>query len=95
MNDDNNKETLLKKLSILDFIAVDLALFLDTHPNDKEAIEKYNSIIEEADSLRYDFEEMYGPLCSFRSMSPECNFKWIDCPWPWQCDFNFNVRECF
>jgi len=95
MKDGNSKEDLLKKLSILDFIAVDLSLFLDTHPNDKEAIEKYNSIIEEADSLRYEFEETYGPLCSFRSMSPEAYFKWIDCPWPWQSDFNFNVKECF
>lgn len=89
-----DRDSLLKKLSILDFIAVDLQLFLDTHPDDKEAIAKYNNIIDEADSVRYEFERMYGPLCSFRSMSSETDFKWIDCPWPWQCDFNFNVREC-
>ena len=95
MNENKNREALLKKLSILDFIAVDMHLFLDTHPNDTEAIEKYNSIIQEADSLRYEFEEMYGPLCSYRSMSPENEFKWIDCPWPWQNEFNFNVKECY
>ena len=77
MCENSEREALLKKLSILDFIAVDLHLFL------------------EADSLRYEFEEMYGPLCSFRSMSPDCEFKWINCPWPWKRDFNFNVKECY
>ena len=95
MCENSEREALLKKLSILDFIAVDLHLFLDTHPNDEEFIEKYNNIIQEADSLRYEFEEMYGPLCSFRSMSPDCEFKWINCPWPWKRDFNFNVKECY
>ncbi len=95
MENNKSREALLKKISILDFMAVDLHLFLDTHPNDKEVIEKYNNIIQEADSLRYEFEEMYGPLCSFRSISSENEFKWIDCPWPWQKDFNFNVKECY
>jgi len=94
MEENKSRDALLKRLSILDFIAVDLQLFLDTNPDNTEAIEKYNSIINEAEAVRYEFEEMYGPLCSFRSMSPECYFKWIDCPWPWQCDFNFDVKEC-
>ena len=47
-----DKETLLIKLSELDFMAVDLGLYLNTHPNCEEAIEEYNKIIRAADTVR-------------------------------------------
>ena len=47
-----DRENLLKRLTMLDFMAVDMQLFLDTHPDDTNAIAKYNSIIREADNLR-------------------------------------------
>lgn len=92
-----NRDALLKQLSILDFIAVDLQLFLDINPTDTEVIKKYNNVIQEADAVRCKYESMYGPLCSFRSASPKENFEWINCPWPWQDDFNFNldIKECY
>ena len=62
-----DREELLKKLSELDFIAVDLGLFLNTHPDNKEAIQAYNQVITAADAVRMKYEESYGPLCSFRS----------------------------
>ena len=34
------REALLKKLSTYQFAALDLQLFLDTHPNDENTIEK-------------------------------------------------------
>ena len=40
-----DRENLLKRLTMLDFMAVDMQLFLDTHPDDTNAIAKYNSII--------------------------------------------------
>lgn len=84
-----NRDALLNRLTVLDFMAVDLHLYLDTHPDDKEVIEKYNAVIEEADEVRYEYEKNFGPLCSFRSTSPNCHFKWIDCPWPWTNKFNY------
>lgn len=88
-----NKCSLLKRLTVLDFLAVDLHLFLDTHPEDKEAIARYNSVIKEADALRQAYEKNYGPLYSFRSKSNDDMFTWIDCPWPWQYDFNFTISK--
>lgn len=85
-----DRDMLLNKLSMLDFMAVDLALYLDTHPTDSEAIELYNDIIKQADAVRYEYECKYGPLCSFRSLSRE-NFTWVDCPWPWQNKFNYRL----
>ena len=63
------REMMLQKLMELDFLAVDLGLYLNTHPTETEAINAYNQTIEAADTLRMKFEAAYGPLCSFRSLS--------------------------
>ena len=86
-----DRENLLKRLTMLDFMAVDMQLFLDTHPDDTNAIAKYNSIIREADNLRAQYEKSVGRLFSFRSYSPTENFQWVDNPWPWENKFNFSL----
>jgi len=80
---------LLKHLTKLDFMATDLALYLDTHPHDKEAIDAYNSVISEAESVRCEYEKQCGPLLSFRCKSDNNKWSWIDDPWPWQKQFNY------
>ncbi len=84
---------MLKALTILDFMAVDLQLYLDTHPDDKEAVGKYNSVIKEADALRCQYEKNYGPLFSFRSYNHGEDFKWVKDPWPWEREGNFSIKE--
>ena len=83
-----NREELLNELMQLDFMAVDIALYLNTHPEDKKSIEEYNKVIKTADIVREKYETVYGPLCSFRSVSGMDKFNWIDDPWPWQRAFN-------
>ena len=87
-----NKDNLLERLTVLDFLATDLALYLNTHPNDNEAIERYNAVISEADNLRYLYEENVGPLYSFRSPSDNKYFGWINEPWPQDYCFNFDIN---
>ena len=92
-----DRDELLKSLSELDFIAVDLALFLNTHPENKEAIQTYNQVITAADTIRMKYEDAFGPLCSFRSYASNTNhWEWNDNPWPWQADANFSFagKEC-
>ncbi len=86
-----NRDELIKRLTILDFLAVDLQLYLDIHYDDKEAIEKYNSVIKEADAIRAMLEKTNGPIFSFRSFSDSDDFTWIDNPWPWENEFNFKL----
>lgn len=92
-----NRDTLLKTLSELDFIAVDLALYLNTHPSDSEAIQAYNQVITAADAVRMKYEAAFGPLCSFRSYAANTAYwDWDNDPWPWQADANisFAGKEC-
>jgi len=85
-----NRDELLKRLTALDFMALDLALYLNTHPHCAEGIEKYNEAVTEADKCRQLFEINFGPLCSFRSVSKKA-WSWINNPWPWQTQSNFEL----
>lgn len=91
-----DRDSILSRLTALDFMAVDIALYLDTHPKDEEAISVYNKVIKEASFVRMQYEKNFGPLCSFRSLSNDEKFTWIDKPWPWECNANFyiNGEDC-
>ncbi len=91
-----NADMLLSRLTMLDFAAVDLALYLNTHPYDTDTIEKYNEVVEEADKLRMIYEDNVGPIYSFRSVSDKKCFSWVDNPWPQTYCFNcqLNEKEC-
>ena len=70
-----NQEELLKSLMELDFIAVDLGLFLNTHPDDSDAIAAYNQVITAADTVRMKYEETLWPWqndANFSLAGKEC-----------------------
>jgi len=85
-----NKHLLLKRILELDFVAVDLQLYLNTHPGDKEALYKFNLTVTQAQMLRQEYEKMCGPLCSYRSPSGY-PWQWINNPWPWDYQFNYKL----
>lgn len=86
------RDDILRELMALDFIAVDLQLFLDTHPGDEEALREYNRTLERAEEYRIQYQRMCGPLYSYRSLNPG-SWKWYKDPWPWQFSANFDLPE--
>lgn len=85
-----SRDEMLKKISALDFFIIDIGLYLNTHPDDREAIMKYNAMVKEARALRQDFEEQFGMLSVGSSPSKQ-PWQWIENPWPWQYKFNFDL----
>lgn len=75
----------LKKIQEMEFVAVELNLYLDTHPCDADAINDYNCAVQALRRLVEDYEEEYGPLIHFGmggySGEP---WQWSQGPWPWQ-----------
>jgi spore coat protein JB len=68
---------------------IDLHLYLNTHPADREALAKYNAAAAEADTLAREYEKSFGMLSMGRpSQYP---WQWIADPWPWQKEFNFKL----
>lgn len=78
---------LLSKLTQLEFYAVDLQLYIDTHPTDKQAISDYNRTVREASVVRAEYEKMHGPLYNFVSLVNDEKSDWINEPWPWELKF--------
>lgn len=79
----NDRECMLKKITEYCFTLDDLSLYLDTHPFDEEALCIYNDLQEEAKELKAEYEKKYGPLTMDKAAG-ECEWKWIDNPWPWE-----------
>ncbi|MGN0174325.1 MAG: spore coat protein CotJB [Acutalibacteraceae bacterium] len=79
------KEKLMKQLQMYHFAALDAALFLDTHPNDKEALAYFNRVKKLADGAREDFERKYGPV-RMGDTGESNKWDWALQPWPWESE---------
>jgi spore coat protein JB len=75
---------LLEKLQALDFVLVELNLYLDTHPDDLQAIQQFNVLTQERTQLANIFQEKYGPLQGFGRAYSRYPWEWSKVPWPWQ-----------
>jgi len=83
--DNISRLELLRQIQMLDFYAVELNLFLDTHPNDQQALQDYSYIIQQSEQLRNVYTERFGPLLNFHKANiNENRWNWIDNPWPWE-----------
>lgn len=75
---------LLHQLQTVDFVLVELNLYLDTHPNDTQAIQQYNTYVQKRYQLKQDFESRFGPLTHFGHSYNQCPDGWSEGPWPWE-----------
>ena len=75
-----DRTKLLRKLQAAQFAAWELHMYLDTHPCDKQAYEMFRKYTQEAQMLKREFEEKYGPLM----VSNSNNADWLCDPWPWE-----------
>ena len=86
------REQLLQKITALDFYIIDIHLYLNTHPDDNEALMLYNECVTQVKQLREEYSNSYGMLLANNSTSKQ-PWQWIDNPWPWQKAFNFELKE--
>lgn len=76
---------LLKEIMSIDFCLLEMNLFLDTHPQDSDAIMLYNKFLEDVRPLKIKYEREVGPLTV--NFIADCPWSWIDNPWPWEIDY--------
>lgn len=78
-----SKCQLMEHLQVVSFAIDDLRLFIDTHPNCKDAID----CISELMALRHNIMKMYtkkfGPIYSYMVDTNNC-WDWNLAPLPWQ-----------
>ena len=74
----------LKRIQQLSFALVELNLYLDTHPDCKNALDLYNKYSAELKTLREEYTRKHGPLMNFGTCPAETGFSWVNSPWPWE-----------
>ena len=79
----NKKAQLLSEVMIYEFNAHEMNLYLDTHPCDKDALEKLIYFEKKASEARAIYTNEFGPLYVSDSNVNQ-GYQWICGPWPWQ-----------
>ena len=83
-------QTPLTELQALAFAVQELALYLDTHRSDRDALEVYRAYQQMYQQRREQYESKYGPLN--HKMPDHCeDYRWLDEPWPWEYSKNKGV----
>lgn len=80
----NEYYQIMGELQVVDFILVELTLYLDTHPDDVEAINQFNQFAKERKRIKKAFESQFGPLLEYGNSYSGYPWNWKDTPWPWQ-----------
>lgn len=79
------RNKLLKEISMVDFAIVDLNLYLDTHPDDVDAVAYIKQYITILCRLKQEYASLYGPLTIYDANSNEnSDWKWARMPLPWE-----------
>lgn len=89
VNKNEKPVTPLTELQTLAFVIQELALYLNTHRDDHEALEVYRDFQKMYDKCRMEYEKSFGPL-THMSMT-EGEYQWLDDPWPWEYAKNREV----
>ena len=76
----NEQAELLTKVDAYCFAAHDVALYLDTHPNDQEMIRLYDSLNGEVKKVTREYENKFGPL--LKNGATGYPWTWNNSPWP-------------
>lgn len=82
----NEREILLKKIGTYRFAILDLNIFLDTHPNDTETLNKVKEYEKLLAPLAAEYEAKFGPLTKKENTAN--TWTWVKDPWPWDMEVN-------
>lgn len=82
-NVQSDKNAVMSKIYELGFALVETMLYLDTHPNDQEAINYYSEIKEKYSQCMKKYSDYYGPL-NITHMGNDNYWMWVATPFPWE-----------
>ena len=79
----NREQQLLTMLNQASFAVDDAVLFLDTHPDDRQALEYYQYYRKLRQQALDAYEDEFGPMS--RNRVNNTNYwQWIQGKWPWE-----------
>ena len=81
---DKNKKRLLRMVQQYEFAVIEANLYLDTHPDDQEAIQYFQNARRHLQEHLAEYEEKYGKIAA--ADGDKKRWAWVDEPWPWQME---------
>ncbi len=78
---------MFENIRALSFAMDDLRLFLDTHPDNDEALNLFIEYMKNRNDLLADYTEKYGPIDSYY-INQDGTWSWINEPMPWKAEAN-------
>lgn len=82
MDNDNRRESLMRKIQMYAFTAHECTLYLDCHPNNRQALKKHESAVKSMREAVAQYEGLYGPLTADAAGGND--WSWVKGQWPWQ-----------
>ena len=79
----NERQKRLALIQMYMFIAHEINLYLDTHPENSQMIMLYNEYAKLAKEAICEFENTFGPIFVMDS-NENSPFEWVKGPWPWE-----------
>ena len=71
------------RLQTLMFVLQELALYLDTHRDDREALEMYQNYQQMYHECMMEYNKNHRPT-NHRTPTHGDRYAWLDDPWPWE-----------
>lgn len=87
MEQTQNKDckVLMARLCRLDFAIVELAAYLDSYPDNPDALDYYRKLVAEREQVAAEYVALCGPITIYDNKSP-ARWEWGQRPWPWQLE---------
>ncbi len=82
--ENSEKARLLREIQLCTFSLVEANLYLDTHPDDQEALRFYEKHQKRLHERKAEYEERFGKIAA--GEDGRLRWAWIDEPWPWQME---------
>lgn len=82
VNTELKRETPMNQLQTLAFAIQELALYLDTHRDDTEALEMYRQYQQVYHQAMMEYQEQCRALS--HGKPSQGGYNWLDDPWPWE-----------
>lgn len=77
-----NQQEMLYQLQMYDFAVQEAVLFLNSHPNDQNALAYYRKFEQLRKQSAEEYERCYTPLTNRSDVAD--NWQYIEGPWPWE-----------
>ncbi len=86
----NDAMNLKREIAGTHMMLEELQLYLNTHPNDRNALAKRNAFVKQMKILNDEYNKNFGMITQDASLSTY-PWQWIDGPWPWEYEANFEI----